>query len=120
MTAHAHLTFGARGEEVAARHLESAGLRILDRNWRCPLGELDIVATDEQRLVFCEVKTRASDSYGAPAEAVDRAKADRIRALASRWRLDHGIVPCETRFDIVSVLWPPGGEPRVRHLVGAF
>ncbi|MGQ0841688.1 YraN family protein [Actinokineospora sp.] len=116
----AHLKLGTRGEDVAARYLESTGLRVLDRNWRCRLGELDLVATDGDRLVVCEVKTRTDVGHGTPAEAVSDTKAARIRVLATRWRVDRGVRPCEIRFDIVSVLWPPGGPPAVRHLPGAF
>lgn len=115
-----HIALGARGEAVAARYLRESGLRIVERNWRCPLGELDIIAEHRGALVFCEVKTRRSTDFGSPAEAVDDTKADRIRRLAARWRRDNGIPPRPTRFDIVAVLWPPGREPTVRHLVGVF
>jgi putative endonuclease len=65
---------GKYGERVAAQHLEAAGFEVLDRNWRCPQGELDIVARDGAALVFVEVKTRSSTKFGEPAEAVDRNK----------------------------------------------
>jgi putative endonuclease len=65
-----HLRTGVRGEDLAARYLESRGLVVLDRNWRCPEGELDLVATDRRRLIVCEVKTRSSTAFGHPAEAV--------------------------------------------------
>ncbi|MGH3858946.1 YraN family protein [Actinokineospora sp.] len=116
----AHLDLGAQGEDLAARYLESTGLVLLDRNWRCRQGELDLILTDRARLVVCEVKTRTSTAYGTPAESVTDAKAARIRRLATRWRVDHGLLPCETRFDIVSVLWAPGGTPEIRHLKAAF
>ncbi|MDQ3405491.1 MAG: YraN family protein [Actinomycetota bacterium] len=115
-----HLALGARGEDVAADYLESVGLCVLDRNWRCRHGELDLIATDRSRLVVCEVKTRTDTAFGTPAEAVGGAKALRVRRLAERWRRDHGVRPCEIRFDIVSVLWPPGERPRIRHFPGAF
>src|SRR3954451_15768526 len=76
---------GRRGEQAAADHLTELGWQILDRNWRCREGELDIVARDGTELVFVEVKTRSSLAFGAPAEAVDRVKAARIRQLALRW-----------------------------------
>ncbi|MGW5052193.1 YraN family protein [Actinokineospora sp. NPDC004072] len=115
-----HHELGAAGESVAARYLQRIGMRILGRNWRCPIGELDIIAADGAQLVVCEVKTRRSTAYGVPAESVDAAKAGRIRALAVRWRRDHGIPPCPIRFDIVAILWPRGGRPAIRHLIGAF
>lgn len=116
----AHLDLGTQGEVLAARYLESTGLVLLDRNWRCRQGELDLILTDRTRLVVCEVKTRTSTAYGTPTESVTDAKAARIRRLATRWRVDHGLLPCETRFDIVSVLWVPGGTPEIRHLKAAF
>lgn len=115
-----HLALGAAGEALAARHLSRIGLRVLARNWRCPLGELDIVAAGAPGLVVCEVKTRRSTAYGTPAEAVTPAKAARIRALTAHWRRDNGIPPCPTRFDIIAVLWRAGAAPALRHLVGAF
>jgi putative endonuclease len=115
-----HLTTGERGEALAARFLESQGLTVLAKNWRCSDGELDLVLTDGRALVVCEVKTRTSDHYGSPAEAVDDAKAGRIRRLARLWRAQYGVAHVETRFDIVSVLWPPGENPKVSHLKGVL
>ena len=111
-----HLTTGERGEALAARYLESQGLVVLSKNWRCREGELDLVLTDRRILVICEVKTRTSDNYGTPAEAVDDAKAGRIRRLARQWRNDHHVAHVETRYDIVSVTWPPGETPQINHL----
>jgi putative endonuclease len=113
-----HLTTGERGEALAARYLETQGLTVLSKNWRCPEGELDLVLTDGRTLVICEVKTRTSDNYGAPAEAVDDAKAGRIRRLARRWRAEYRVGHVETRYDIVAIIWPPGDTPRISHLKG--
>lgn len=115
-----HLDLGRRGEAVAGRYLCDSGMVVLSRNWRCRDGELDLVAVDGRCLVVCEVKTRSGTAFGHPAEAVTPAKARRIRGLAAAWRSAHDIGGCATRFDIVSVLWPPGGRPRVAHLRGAF
>ncbi|MFE6054528.1 YraN family protein [Kitasatospora sp. NPDC056446] len=76
---------GRYGERVAARCLAEAGLRILDRNWRCVEGELDIVALDGDTVAVCEVKTRSERGFQQPTEAIDRAKAARLRRLAERW-----------------------------------
>ncbi|EWC62616.1 hypothetical protein UO65_1968 [Actinokineospora spheciospongiae] len=115
-----HIALGRRGEDIAARYLATTGLVVLDRNWRCDLGELDVVCANGDGLVFCEVKTRSGTGFGTPAEAVDDAKAARVRDLAVRWRVEHGIRPCPTRFDIVSVLLRPERTAEVRHLRGAF
>lgn len=116
---------GRYGEDVAARHLTDAGLTILERNWRCRGGELDIIAVDAGVLVFCEVKTRSSTQFGLPAEAVIGAKAARIRRLAMAWLASRreaggGEFWPEMRFDVVSVLRQRQGAAAVEHLRGAF
>jgi putative endonuclease len=111
---------GAYGERVAALALVSAGMVVLQRNWRCSDGELDIVARDRETIVFCEVKTRRGAGFGTPAEAVGYAKIRRLRALASLWLAAHPDVRGEVRFDVVGV-WPqPAGPAIVEHLRGAF
>jgi putative endonuclease len=115
---------GRYGEQLAVERLTAAGLEILDRNWRCREGEIDIVARDGPVLAFVEVKTRSSLAYGSPAEAVDRAKSARIRQLALRWMMAQREVGAgsfwdEVRFDVVSVVRGRGGV-QVTHLVGAF
>ena len=111
---------GRAGEQAAADHLQRTGLVIVERNWRCPEGEIDIVAEDGDTLVVCEVKTRSGLGFGDPSEAVVGRKAARLRRLALRWLAEHGQPWRELRFDVVSVLWPRDGEPVVRHLPGAF
>jgi putative endonuclease len=109
---------GAYGERVAARHLVDEGLVVLDRNWRCDIGELDLVLRDGQVLVFCEVKTRTGTAYGHPLEAVDEVKAQRLVELASRWMEAHGVAPADIRFDVVAVLKSPRGAAEVEHVRG--
>ena len=111
---------GDQGESIAADYLTDAGLRVLDRNWRCREGELDIVARDDGALVFCEVKTRRGIGYGHPAESVTPAKQRRIRLLAQRWLAAHDEHAPEIRFDVVGVLVLPAGPPNVTHLMAAF
>lgn len=112
---------GRWGEDYAAAHLESDGLQVLDRNWRCSSGELDIVALDRDgTLVFVEVKTRRSLAFGQPVEAVDGRKSRRIRQLAVQWLASHTGRRGELRFDVVSVLLQRGGAPVLDHRRGAF
>ena len=115
---------GRYGEDLAVRYLDAAGLDVLDRNWRCPEGELDIVALDGAVLAFVEVKTRSTLGYGDPAEAVHPLKAPRIHRLALRWLDAHRECGLPRhpplRFDVVSVLRLAPGGPAVRHLRGAF
>lgn len=109
---------GRYGEDVAAGHLRDSGLVVLERNWRCDAGEIDIVARDGRTLVVCEVKTRRSQAYGPPAEAVTRAKAARLRRLAMRWVDEHAVRPDAIRIDVVAVLRGPRGPAAVEHLRG--
>lgn len=116
---------GRIGEDVAARHLTDTGLAIVERNWRCRAGELDIIADDAGVLVFCEVKTRSSALYGLPVEAVNPTKAARVRRVAMAWlaaRHESGESEYwpDMRFDVVSVLRGHGDELTVEHLRGAF
>jgi putative endonuclease len=113
-------TVGRWGEDVAARHLVAAGLVILDRNWRCRAGEIDIVARDGRTLVFCEVKTRRGGAYGTPFEAVTDAKAHRQRRLAAEWLEIAGLSVQDVRFDVVGVLCPRRGGPQVEHRRGVI
>jgi putative endonuclease len=111
---------GRAGEYLAADHLEQQGLAVLSRNWRCQQGELDIVASDGDQVIFCEVKTRAGVDYGAPCDAVNPGKVRRLRELAKAWLREHGVSGCRVRFDVVSVLWPPDGPVRIDHIEEAF
>jgi putative endonuclease len=111
---------GARGERIAAAYLTSAGLRVLDRNWRCREGELDIVAREGPALVFCEVKARRGTGFGHPVEAVTPLKQGRLRVLAQRWLAAHDEHAPDLRFDVVGVLVRPSRPPLVRHLRSAF
>ncbi|WP_347057570.1 YraN family protein [Blastococcus sp. HT6-30] len=114
------LDLGARGEEIAVAYLTDAGLCVLDRNWRCREGELDVVARDRDALVFCEVKTRRGTGYGHPVEAVTPAKQRRLRVLARRWLAAHDEHAPEIRFDVVGVLVHPQRPALVTHLRAAF
>lgn len=114
------MLLGRRGEDVAADYLTDAGLVVLSRNWRCREGELDLVATDRERLIVCEVKTRSGTGYGEPAEGVTPVKAARIRRVTASWLRAHRVGWCEIRFDVVAVLCPPEGPLTVEHLRGAF
>ena len=109
---------GERGETIAARHLTACGMVLLDRNWRCDAGEIDLVLRDGHVLVICEVKTRTSIDYGAPLEAIDRRKVDRLRRLAARWLRVHDCHPEDVRIDMVGVLAPPGQPVEVEHVEG--
>ena len=111
--------FGKYGENVAVDALRHAGFELVDRNWRCREGEVDVLARDGSTLVVCEVKTRAGVAYGSPLEAVTPAKVKRLRRLGLRWLDEHQ--PSwvrNVRVDVVGVLCPPGGVPTIEHVRG--
>ncbi|MDW7709599.1 MAG: YraN family protein [Deferrisomatales bacterium] len=110
---------GDLGEEVAVRHLRALGYRVVSRNYRCRLGELDCVAVEGGTLVFLEVKARTSDDFGGPLEAVDRRKRRRLTRLARYYALQHDLGDVAQRFDVVAV-WFEGGTPRVEVYRDAF
>lgn len=113
---------GRYGEELAVRHLEAAGLRVIERNWRTRHGEIDIVATEPVPggtcVVFCEVKTRRSLVAGGPLEAVTPVKLARLRRLAGLWLAEHDGVFAGVRIDVVGVLRPRTGPAVIEHLRG--
>lgn len=111
---------GRRGETAAAEYLTSIGYRIVDRNWRCPAGEVDIVALDHGELVIVEVKTRTTRAYGDPLEGVTDRKLTRLCVLAGAWRRAHrGVRSRGTRIDLIGVLMPRHAEPVLDHLRAA-
>ncbi len=109
---------GAYGERVAVRLLTESGLEVLDRNWRGPSGELDIVAMDGDDVVVVEVKTRSGTGFGHPAEAVTRAKVARLRRLAAEWLSAHDLHAAGVRIDVVAVIRRRSGAAHVEHLRG--
>ncbi len=81
--------FGRAGEDRAARHFESTGYTIVDRNWRCRAGEIDLVAVSRDEVVVVEVKTRTSEAFGHPFEALNDAKRSRMWRVAMAWVAEH-------------------------------
>lgn len=111
---------GDRGERVAARMLQGKGYRILARQCRQRFGEIDLIALDQDCLVFVEVKTRSTDRAGRPGEAVDRRKQGRITRAALAWLKGRNLLEFRSRFDIVAVTWRRGEAPVVEHFPRAF
>jgi putative endonuclease len=109
---------GRFGEAFAARYLVEHGMVVLDRNWRCDAGEIDLVLRDGPVLVVCEVKTRSSHAFGSPLEGVTERKAARLRRLAARWLAEHRLHPDHVRIDLVGVLAAPGRTPQVDRVCG--
>ena len=106
---------GTAGEDAAAAWYVARGYEVVDRNWRCRDGELDLIVRHGRTVVFCEVKARGSTRFGAPVEAVTRSKQARLRRLAARWLDDAPFRPLDLRFDVAAVL-----DGQVEVLEGAF
>ena len=116
------LELGRWGEQLAAEHLLAQGVSVLARNWRCDIGELDIVAREpDGTIVFVEVKTRAGTGFGGPEEAVGWAKARKLRTLACRWLLENRPPGAsELRFDVIAIVRRRGFAPELTHFREAF
>jgi putative endonuclease len=113
--------FGTRSERAAARYLRRQGMRIVARNYRCPLGELDLVAVDAGCIVFVEVRSTASEDVGRPALSVDAAKQRRLTDLALHYLRQHRLLSSPARFDVLAISWPAGQrEPHLVHHRQAF
>lgn len=115
-----HKELGSRGEDIAVRHLESLGFEILERNFRCKAGEIDIVARKGHLVAFVEVKTRRPGPFGTAREQVTGAKRRRIVKTACAYVAARKIAAAYYRFDVVAVDILPGGAPSVELIAGAF
>jgi putative endonuclease len=120
MTPLTRAEIGALGEQLAVEHLQSLGLRVLDRNWRCRYGELDVIAADDiaRAAIFVEVKTRTSDLFGGVAEAVTPQKVRRLRRLAGLWLAAQDAGWSQVRIDVVGVRIGRQRKPEITHLQG--
>jgi putative endonuclease len=112
-------TLGDRGENRAAGFLRSAGYKIILRNFRCELGEIDIIARDGPSLVFVEVKTRSYDDP-TPEEQVNDFKQHQITKAAHLYLSRYGTPQPPARFDVIAIVWPNSSEPIIRHTKNAF
>ena len=112
-------SLGSRGEEAAACYLASHGYKILERNFKVPAGEIDIVAGQGDTLVFAEVKTRRTESCGRPAQAVGFYKQKKIITTAKWFLRQRHLEECPCRFDVLEV-YAHGENCHIRHIEGAF
>lgn len=119
MTNNSRQVLGAQGEQIVAEHLRALDWRILQRNWRCRYGELDLIGEDGPRtVVFVEVKTRTGDGFGGIEHAVTPQKLRRIRRLAGLWLAGQDQRWPELRIDVLGVRMGSGRTPEVTHLRG--
>jgi putative endonuclease len=111
---------GDAGERLAARQLKKLGYRILARQARSKLGEIDLIALDGDTIVFVEVKSRRDHREGSPAEAVDRHKQIKLTQLALAWLKKRNLLGHRSRFDVITIRWDANGQPIVTHYKSAF
>lgn len=118
MTSWTRAEIGALGEQLAVEHLSSLGLVVLDRNWRCRYGELDVIAADEanRTAVFVEVKTRTSDQFGGVEQAVTPGKVRRLRRLAGLWLAGQDGSWAAVRIDVIGVRIGRQRSPEITHV----
>ncbi len=109
---------GIKGEDLAVEFLKKKGYKILSRNYKTPLGEIDIVAEDRETLVFVEVKTRADNSFGLPFEAVNRKKREKLRRVALYYLKNCCKKDLHSRFDVLSI--QAGSKNEIEHIIDAF
>ncbi len=120
MTVHnGKLLLGKEGERVAERYLQKKGYKLVERNYRCKVGELDLIVLDRGVVVFVEVKTRTGRGFGSPLEAVEFRKQRKMIQAAQFFLAEKGLQQRDARFDVVGVSWP-GREPIVEHIENAF
>lgn len=113
------ITGGKRGEDTAVRYLLDRGYTIVEKNYRCRLGEIDIVALDGGILVFVEVKSRTSLKFGPPEAAVDERKQKKLSKVALHFLKERKSMDSKARFDVVAILFSPEGH-QVDHFMNAF
>ncbi len=111
---------GEEAEKLAACHLAAQGWRILERNYRSPLGEIDIVAQEGDELVIVEVRAKRGDSHGTAAESVTTAKAARLRDLAESYVQQLQPPPVSYRVDVIALEYGAGGPPQLEHIRDAL
>ncbi|MBD2862735.1 YraN family protein [Paenibacillus oceani] len=113
---------GRKGEEAAAAYLEAAGYRILERNWRCPSGELDLITETDGVIVFVEVRSRRdTGTFGTAEESVDARKRNKVRETANVYLYRNRAFDRKTRYDVIAVAFTTGGElHRINHIPYAF
>jgi len=110
---------GKKGEDIAVAYLKSAGYRIVERNYKCLFGEIDIVAKDGDIVVFIEVKSRKSDEFGDPQVAVGLEKQKKISKISLKYLEEKHLYPCNARFDVVAIKMLPSGN-KVELIQNAF
>lgn len=113
------IELGRHGEELARAYLENTGYTILATNYRSPLGELDLVVKKDETIIFVEVRTRSTPSFGTPLESIDRRKQEKLIRLALQFCAHHCLYSKNLRFDVIGI-YLNGNDPKIEHIPNAF
>lgn len=113
-------SLGERGEAAACTFLKKSGYEILEKNYKCKIGEIDVIARRQGRTAFIEIKTRTSAQFGSPQEAVDLKKQEKIFKVAAWYLKEKKLSKTPIAFDVVAILWKEGRAPEIRLITDAF
>ncbi len=113
-------SLGAEGEQLAQAYLSGLGLKVLAKNFRCRQGELDLVLADRGQIVFVEVRTKSSLSFGSGLESITAKKRTKLRQVAQHYLAANRLLDADVRFDIVAIYKLPSGKAQIEHVKGAF
>jgi len=111
---------GLQGEKLALEKISSQGYRILEKNFTCKIGEIDIIAKDKDILVFIEVRTKSNGKFGLPQETVNSKKQQKIRRVAEYYLLKNNLNGLICRFDVIGIVWQEGADPLIEIIKDAF
>lgn len=112
--------FGDAGEDIAADFLKQKGYKIIERNYRYGHGEIDIIAEDDNTLVFVEVKTRKNLEFGYPELGITKSKQKQVRKIAEAYLYEKNIIDTDCRVDVIAILNSPNNKPQIEHIINAF
>ncbi|MDK2822135.1 MAG: putative endonuclease [Clostridia bacterium] len=111
---------GKQGEQLALRKIKSLGYKILEQNFRCKIGEIDLIAMDKNTLVFIEVRSKSTDKFGLPQETVNCQKQKKIRDVARYYLVKNKLTTENCRFDVIGIVWNGKGKPEIEIIKNAF
>ncbi|KJS81293.1 MAG: hypothetical protein JM58_17345 [Peptococcaceae bacterium BICA1-8] len=111
---------GFKGEAMALKKIASLGYKILAQNFRCKLGEIDLIAKDKDTLVFIEVRSKSNEKYGLPQETVNTKKQRKLRQVAEFYLMKNNLYHMYCRFDVIGIVWQQGDELEIEIIKDAF
>ena len=116
----AHLKLGERGERQASRYLKKRGYKIVEKDFKCKFGQIDLIAKDHEALCFIEVKCRSTESFGQPQDAITYTKQNRIKKISEYYMLKKKLANVQVRYDVVAIYEPKSGTREINLIKNAF